>query len=272
MDILAIVAARNEVLHISRCIRQLVEQGVEVILIDHSSSDGTREAAEYFLGNGLHQILDMAWEGYFSLEQQLLAKKRVVDSSRHDWIAHFDVDEWPSPPPPIRTLREMADIAAVHRFDAINFNEFVFLPLPGENHEYPGYETRMRDYYFFEPSYPRLQRMWRREASLSNTKFGGHRVTGRFVRQFPMDGNLRHYIALSEEDAIRKYSARRFAVSEIKRGWHANRLEVTAEKIRGYFRSNSRDDIPMKTLPSPMSREFDRTTPQKLHFWDWGIK
>ena len=62
-ELLAVVCARNEVQQIERCLRWLISQGFEVVLVDHASSDGTRERAEAFLGQGLLRIEQLAWEG-----------------------------------------------------------------------------------------------------------------------------------------------------------------------------------------------------------------
>ena len=94
-QLLAVVCARNEVQQIDRCLGWLISQGFEVVLVDHASSDGTRERAEAFLGQGLLRIEQLDWEGHFSLSAQLRCKQQILASARHDWVAHFDADEAP---------------------------------------------------------------------------------------------------------------------------------------------------------------------------------
>jgi hypothetical protein len=269
MNILAVVAARNESLHIRRCITGLNNEGFEVVLIDHESSDGTRETAESLIGNGVQTIIDLKWNGHFCLKEQLAAKQRIINKSLHDWVAHFDADELPLAPIRFRDLKEMATNAEKGGFNVINFLEFVFIPRPGMSHAIEGYEKQMKSYYFFEPSYPRLQRMWKRSCPLSNILGGGHRLSGTELNQFPIDGNLRHYIALSEEHAVQKYVGRRFSKSDLDRGWHSNRITITEEKIRQYFRSESTIESSLQELESPLSRTHSTNNPFRLHFWDW---
>jgi glycosyltransferase involved in cell wall biosynthesis len=270
VNILAVVTARNEARHIKRCIECLIANGIEVAFVDHGSIDGTREIAETFLGNGLTQINDLAWEGHFSLEKQLITKAHIYEQSAHQWVAHFDADEWPMPADPFMRLVDMTEKAESSGYNVINFNEFVFIPEPGQDYSQVNYESRMLNYYFFQPAYPRLQRMWRRESMLSSLDRGGHILSGSAVNMFPLDGALRHYIVLSEEQAIAKYVGRTFADADLKRGWHGNRIAITESKIRSFFQSYNRYRIHIKSLKHSTTCQFDISSPQKLHFWDWS--
>jgi glycosyltransferase involved in cell wall biosynthesis len=269
MNILAVVAVRNEVLHISRCINCLIDNGFEVALIDHASTDGTKEIAESYLGNGLVRICNLPWEGHFSLERQLLEKSRIIDNSSHEWVAHFDADEWPMPNPSFINLNEMAGDADSSGYNVINFNEFTFIPAQGVACDFSGYETEMKHYYFFQPRYPRLQRMWRRDSRLTNLAGGGHTLSSGSVKQYPLDGALRHYIVLNEEQAVNKYTNRIFADADLGRGWHRNRLAITEGKIRKFFKTISQSSDRIKILKNVMSSRFDTSSPQNMHFWDW---
>lgn len=215
------------------------------------------------------QINDLAWDGYFSLEKQLIAKAQIYEQSAHQWVAHFDADEWPMPAGSFARLVDMAGNAESNGYNVINFNEFVFIPEPGQDYSQVDYVSRMLNYYFFQPVYPRLQRMWHRESMLSSVDRGGHILSGSAVNMFPLDGALRHYIALSEEQAIAKYVGRKFADADLKRGWHGNRVTITEAKIRTFFQSYNRHREYIKTLKASSACQLDISSPQKLHFWDW---
>jgi hypothetical protein len=269
MNILAVVATRNEALHLQRCIDCLLENGFEVALIDHGSTDGTREIAETYLGNGLLQIDEIPWEGSFSLEKQLVAKAKIFERSSHQWVAHFDADEWPMPSAAFPRLFDMASDAHSRGYNVINFNELVFIPEPGQDYSHVDYAARMLSYYFFQPTYPRLQRLWRRESMLSSLEHGGHILSGCAVNLYPVDAALRHYIVLSQENALAKYVGRIFADTDLRRGWHQNRITITEAKIRSFFQSYSTYSEQIKVLQDPLSRDFDMSSPQKEHFWEW---
>jgi glycosyltransferase involved in cell wall biosynthesis len=60
LRIVAPICARNEELHIARCLRDILSGGIEVILIDHESKVRTVEIARRYLGDGLLSIERLA--------------------------------------------------------------------------------------------------------------------------------------------------------------------------------------------------------------------
>jgi hypothetical protein len=163
----------------------------------------------------------------------------------------------------------MAKAADLGGYNTINFNEFVFIPEPKQDYTHIDYRLKMKSYYFFQPRYPRLQRMWQRESMLTSLNHGGHILSGNTVSLFPVDGVLRHYIALSEEQALAKYVGRIFAHTDLQRGWHTNRLTITETKIRRFFESFSNYQSKIKTLENTSTLQLDGSDPQNRHFWDW---
>ncbi|TFL16931.1 glycosyltransferase [Jannaschia formosa] len=261
--ILAIACVRNEALHMRRLIEGLRDDGIALTILDNGSTDGTREIAECYLGSGVVRIADLPWTGAFSLSEQLRAKSALVAEAREDWIVHIDADEWLHPPEPGRTLAQGIAEADARGANCVNFEEFVFLPRPGRDHAHEGYAGEMRDYYYFRPRHPRLVRAWKRTAGLTNLATGGHTLRGGAVRRHATDFVLRHYIALSEAHARGKYLGRVFADEDLARGWHARRRGITAELL------SFRDSPTLRTLPTPASRDFDRSEPSRRHFWEW---
>jgi glycosyltransferase involved in cell wall biosynthesis len=262
INVLAIVCMRNEALHAARCIGDCIRSGLDVWVIDNESSDGTREIAERFKGQGVIGISSLAWTGAFSLSDQLRAKGEIIERSAHDWIVHADADEWLASPVERQTLREGIAAADADGFNCINFNELVFVPPRGYNFCQPDYASRMDMYYFFQPHYPRLNRAWKKADLLDNSHFGGHVLAGD-VRRFPTDFILRHYIALSELHAHSKYIGRVFSPEDLSKRWHGNRLAIIPESLR------VRPHPGLKKLAHPLSNDFDLSTPMTKHYWEW---
>jgi glycosyltransferase involved in cell wall biosynthesis len=264
VSVLAIVCARNEQLHIHRCVGDLIAGGCEVVVIDNDSTDGTRAIAETFRGRGLIETRKLPWEGSFSLTSQLRAKRHVIEGAAHDWILHADADEWLVSPKPDEALVQAISRADAQGFNVVNFHECVFIPRPGEDYCGPGYAERMRDYYFFQPHYPRLNRAWRRDAALDNSASGGHVLTGAAINLSPQDLILRHYIVLSEAHARAKYVSRTFHAEDLARQWHGNRVNINADNIR------LRTHPAMRQLHSTSDHsQFDLTQPVQKHYWEW---
>jgi hypothetical protein len=253
----------NEEIHIGSALRDLIDDGLDVVLIDHYSSDRTVELARPFLGHGLLSIERLAWTGQFSIAEQLEAKRRIIDQLDHDWIVHVDADEWLSAPAEGQTLLAGLRAADEAGYNAVHFNEFVFIPRPGEDAYAADYRRRLTRYYHYRPSYPYLQRAWKHRSGLDNRPFGGHLLAGP-VQQYPIDFVMRHYIALSEKHARRKYVGRSFAKDEVRRGFHHDRVGLTAADLA--LPGHRRD---INTLPHWSSKAFDTTNAVTRHFWEW---
>ena len=192
----------------------------------------------------------------------MVAKETIVDNLSHDWIIHADADEWLQSP-----LEGESLISGIRRLsariNAINFEEFVFLPTPGGDFAPRDYDKTFLDYYYFAPSENRLMRAWRRADRLSNKAAGGHRLTGT-IHLAPENFILRHYIGLSYPHFITKYLGRKFSDGgNLSKGWHGNRLNLSGDKLI-LPGANS-----LKRLTMWNSKEFDRSAPKETHFWEW---
>ena len=254
----------NEEIHIESALRDLIADGLDVILIDHDCDDRTIARARAFLGRGLLSIERLPWTGQFSITEQLEAKWRAIQHVDHDWIVHVDADEWLSAPEPGQTLLDGLHDADAAGYNAVHFNEFVFAPQPGEDLYATDYRRRSTRYYFYQPRHPYLVRAWKHRSGLDNRTFGGHLVAGP-VRQYPIDFPLRHYIALSEAHAWRKYVGRAFAQAELAHGFHYDRVGLTRESLRF---PNDEAGL-MRTLERWSSKRFDTTSPVSEHYWQW---
>lgn len=264
-SVLAIVCTRNESVHVTRCLRDFVAEGIDVVLIDHGSTDDTVAKARAFLGKGLLAIETLPWRGVFSLSEQLGRKAAIAAGAPHDWIIHADADERFEAPAGHGGMRDALGTVQAAGYNCVNFSEFVFVPMRDENFTFEGYADAMRTYYFFEPKRPHFMRAWRRELAAHLPEHGGHVLHGADVRLFPADFALRHYIALSERHAIEKYCDRSFSEDDLAKGWHGNRLAIPSTA----FRLEPRPEL--RTLASPQSRAYDTGAPQRTHYWEWPL-
>lgn len=262
MRAVAIICARNEEVHIRYSLEDLIGEGLDVVLIDHESVDRTAAIAGEFLGRGLLSIERLEWKGYFSLREQLNAKAHIVDKLDHDWIVHADADEWLTAPDAGQTLLEGLAMVDAAGYNCVNFSEFVFLPRMGEDFTGTNYRRRMTRYYFYRHHYPFLLRAWSRRSGLDNRQNAGH-VFSNDAQWFPRDFQLRHYIALSEQQIEQKYLARKYADDELARGWHCDRVRATKENLR------FPDDDRLQIFPDWHLKDFDTGRPHDKHYWEW---
>ncbi len=259
----AILCVRNEAVHIRHAINNFVIQGIDVVVIDHGSTDDTIQICEQFKNRGLLKIHHLSWNGSFDLSLQLEAKQQVAETVDHDWIIHADADECLRSSVEGETLLEGIVRKAEAGFNVINFEEFVFLPYSGQHIREDQYQKELLSYYFFAPRPCRLMRAWERSSKLKNISSGGHELVGDDIRISDEPFVLKHYITLSRQHLISKYEKRIFSESDINRGWHGNRLNLDRNKLQ----LPSADSL--KTLSHWRDPNLDKSDPKTTHFWDW---
>lgn len=262
--VMAFVCGRNAKDYLPTLTKNLRKQSVPLIYIDNGSDDSSAEMAQQLVGDGIEELHHLPYDGAFSVEAQLQMKDSLIERHAPRWIIHMDADEIVEHREDGGTIFNIAQNAEKSEYNAINFNEFVFLPESDQDFAGKDYAAQMRRYYLFEPMPFRLLRMWRHGLGLSNIANAGHRLSGP-LRVSPVSHNLRHYIALSEEAAAQKYVGRRFAAAELARKWHANRVGITRNDVRMPDAGSPR----ISCLPQGQMKAFDRSRPQRTHWWKW---
>ena len=259
----AVLCVRNEAKHIHRAISDFVNQGIDVVVIDNGSIDQTLQICSDFLGHGLLSIEALPWKGKFDLSHQLEMKNEVIKNLNHDWVIHTDADEWMHSSMEGETLLEGITRISKNGYNVINFEEFVFLPTRDEEYKLDRYNKEILSYYYFSPHKQRLMRAWNRSLSCDNTISGGHKLIGEGVSVSPESFILRHYIVLSYEHAIQKYTQRLFSERDLAKDWHKKRLDISSHKLKLPYPHN------LKQLDRWDSYNFDFSNPKKEHYWNW---
>lgn len=234
MKIIALLAVRNEAAYIETCLRHLIAQGLQVILIDNESNDDTVSLSEKFLNKGLLAIETLPFEGEFQWSKLLQKKEALARTYVADWYMHCDADEIKESPFPNFTLSEAVAWVDAQGFNAINFEEFVFLPTD-KRVSYVGrdYVREMKYYYYYAPRPLARVNLWKAmDTPVNLVASGGHAAEFQGRKVFPVPFILRHYIALSWEGLVQKYARRRFPRQELKRGWHRQRAGLNKHLLR----------------------------------------
>ena len=254
----AVVACRNEAVLLKEHLPVWISEGLEIVVIDHSSTDDTRSVAEAHLGAGVLAVKRMPWLGHFSLDQQLATKAEVIETLDHDWVIHIDADEWLHSTREGETLQEALSRLAAAGANAVNFEEFVFLPIDQKR--------SAEHYYFFAPAPLRLIRAWDRRCGFSNQGHGGHRLSSSNNTSLHVAEEslvLRHRIVHNQRQARQKYLQRQFNPQELQRGWHRNRLRLSARQL------TFPDAAELEQLTSPSQRQLQHSSPRTTHYWHW---
>jgi len=259
----AILAIRNEDAHLGNCLRHLVRNGLSIAIIDNGSTDRSREiylSKEF--SSSIVEVLFEPFDGNFSLEGQLKLKMQIADRLGGDWIVHVDADEMMHTYRDGETIVEGLRRLGSNGWNAVNFDEFVFVPLESDYRADVEEFPELLYYYFFQPAFPRLMRAWRPGNGLSMLGNAGHVLSGSKLKLAPETFALRHYIFRDQAHAFVKYATRTYPESERRRGWHQNRVAQAELAFR--FPRASR----LKRLQSPQDRQFDKSEPWRVHYWE----
>lgn len=264
MSVLAVMAARNEAGYIEHALERVIDDGMEVVLLDNGSTDGTRELAERFLGSGLLRIEDQPFTGAFDLPEQLRRKAAIVADASHDWVVHIAPDEWLHATSDA-TLPEFLEREVTPTTQVVDFVEYVFLP-PARVDMF-GEDVRRiaTSYYCFVPAPLRLMRAWRRDLGVDLVESAGHRFREvDLAMVHPEPQVLRHYIGLSWSYAIAKRADRVYPETSLARGWHGNRLDYRfARPVVGHPAVRRAEPWWVRTL--------DASAATRHHFWQEGF-
>ena len=236
MRVLVLMTVRNEELVLERTLSHLERQGARVCLIDNGSTDATLEIARSFQDRCVLRIEHLPFRGRFELARVLQNEERLAREIRASWYLHQDADEIREAPASMGTLAEALERVEAEGYNAVDFDEFVFVPTsPDQNFEGRDFVAEMSQYYYFRPGSQHRVNAWRRRrwGKVDLVSSAGHNVRFRHRKVYEERFVLRHYMALSTEHARRKYGERRFDPSEIEeRGWHAARAAFDSAAMR----------------------------------------
>ena len=264
MRVVALLAAYNEERFIGACLEHLAQQGVEAYLIDNDSTDRTVEIARRWLGSTLLGLERFRRERVFRWRKILKRKEQLARKLDADWFMHMDPDEIRLSPDPKLTLAEAFRKVEDEGYNAVNFQEFTFVPTrESPDHDHPDFKETMRWYYPFLPFSPHQLKAWKRQSvKVELVRSAGHGVMFPGLRIYPAPFPMRHYLFLSEAHALRKYGARKYDPVAVRSGWHGWRATVGQRTIR----LPSQDQLRYYTSDAGL----DARNPCKRHCLDEG--
>jgi hypothetical protein len=265
LKVIAIIGIRNAECYLANALRHFSDNDVKFFIVDNSSEDNSKdiylnpEFASHSLG-----FMNTPFLGHFSLRQQLGIKMNVIRRMDTDWVIHADADEIMHSYLPGQSLNDAIAQADSDGYNALDFDEFVFLPVQQNYMVDVRRAQPILSYYFFQPYAPRLMRAWKKSACLSNCDSGGHILTGENINLCPGKLALRHYIFMNQDHAYTKYRERRFAPDELALGMHNDRIAQPVDRFT--FPPSEKLDW----LADGESRSLDTSQPRKKHYWQWS--
>ncbi|HMP90413.1 MAG TPA: glycosyltransferase family 2 protein [Kiritimatiellia bacterium] len=228
MKIVALLFIYNESHVIRKCLDHLVRQGIHFFVTDNGSTDGTREIVLEFKDRGLIGCDNYPRGESFEFKRLLLHKAKLARDIDADWFIHHDADEFRMSNLPGETLHDAVCRIDALGFNAINFQEFTFIPTVEHPHHEPDtFLATMKWYYPFLPRPLHRVNVWKNGYDdLDFISSGGHWVQFKERRIYPESLSMRHYMYISLEQFLHKYRDRRHHPEELERGWHGWREQA----------------------------------------------
>ena len=230
----ALISVRTCEDYLDRCFEAIRAQDVDICVIDNDANAATRAIIDAWRGRGIVHVEHLPYPGYFDWTGILRCKERLARTLDSDWFVLWDSDEIREPSNRYTTLREGLKCADAEGCDAVNFSEFVFLPIDrGQDFAGRDYVAGLDRYYFLQAKPNHRLTAWKKtQRHLHLEDSGGHTVAYSPLQIFPEPFVLRHYLFLSWAHGVRKYMSRTYADAELAKGWSAERARTTEKTLR----------------------------------------
>jgi glycosyltransferase involved in cell wall biosynthesis len=229
----AIVPCFNERDVIVATVRRLVSQGIEVVVVDNESTDGSADLVREHFGTERVAVETWSANGTYELASLLRRIEQIAASHPADWIVMQDADEVRQPPWLGVSLRDALWTMQRRGFNAVDHTVLNFVPVPADRFAEGDPADALLHFDFGRHrGYFHQIRAWRNVGPVSLAQHGGHVAEFPGRRVAPYKFLLRHYPIRSQEHGLRKILVERrprWPPEELAKGWHTHYGHVTAE-------------------------------------------
>ena len=200
---LAIVPFYNESDIISQTVRNLLDAGCAVHLIDNWSTDDSHKLVRSEFGSDPRvKIERFPWRPSKNYEWTRILNRmsEVAAKATQDWILHVDADEIVASPLPEISLLEFLAIADASGYNVIDFTVLNFRPYTNEGQIYLD-----RWEFGLTPGLKIVERAFKKQRTkVDLASSGGHVVNMPNRKVFPINLILQHFPLRSPEQARKK--------------------------------------------------------------------
>lgn len=230
----AIVTAYNEADVIRSTTTWLLDQGIDVVIVDNWSNDGTIDEVADLVDSGRVSIRKFPVDGptgLYEWERLLDFVAETASSLDADWVIHHDADQRHDSPWHGFTYRDALYSVGQMGFNAVDHTVVDFRPI--DNSFIPGTELSSHFAHFeFQQGASTTVHVqaWMNCGPADLASSGGHDVRFEGRRVFPFNFTLRHYQVRSQQHGEQKVfrdRRPRYAVEELDRGWHDHYFRMT---------------------------------------------
>ena len=170
MKIVGMIHVFNDVDIIKEVIENLISQGIELVVLDNGSTDGTYEICEKFIDRGILKLLQFK-TSIFELDFLLRMLLDMGLMQSPDWLIRSDADELFESGIPNRNLKEAIEQVDAEGHNLIQFNRFDFFMTDMDNESAKSIKTKLK-YYSYQGDF--FYRAWKCFPGIRIGDVGGH--------------------------------------------------------------------------------------------------
>jgi hypothetical protein len=224
--LLGVLLCYNDGDLVEDAVAYLREQGHDLVVWDHGSTDET--------GSVLHRLRGELTEletiprsvDFYELYQTMSAHLIRDYVANYDWVSWPDQDEFLEGPDRARSYRECLEEAIASPYDWVQFNNYNFWWTTADDANIGRAVERIRHYSLFADCGPRI-RSWR--ASATNIREFNHNPPG--GERYPHLFNLRHYPMRSAAQMARRLEVDRAGLRRGGTNYHYDNMSSWPERL-----------------------------------------
>jgi glycosyltransferase involved in cell wall biosynthesis len=233
LRLLGVLLCYNDGDLVEDAVRYLREQGHDLVVWDHGSTDETAEVLRGLSPELVELQTVPRSVDFYGLYQAMSAHLLEKYVPRYDWISWPDQDEFLEGPDRAQPYREWLAEVVASPYDWIQFNNYNFWWTEADDPNVERAIDRVRHYSLFSDCGPRI-RAWR--ASATNVREFNHNPPQ--GERYPQLFNLRHYPMRSAAQMARRLQVDRAGLRRGGTNFHYDnmtswpeRLVIPAEKL-----------------------------------------
>ncbi|MGP8129104.1 MAG: glycosyltransferase family 2 protein [Candidatus Bathyarchaeia archaeon] len=198
------MAAYNEADILEQVLKYHIDQGLQLIIADNGSTDGSREIAERYIGRGVLAVQKIPTD-YIDLHLLMSSLSEVAAKHEPNWLVLIGADEFleTSDKANGETLVEGLRTEDSKGYGVIQFDTYEFWPTRLDDSSEKDVRCRMR-YYTWLSAYNFRAYRWTRGSRFYENAHYPTPAPGTVLRISPRKFILRHYRYRSFEHGVRK--------------------------------------------------------------------
>ncbi len=224
--LLGVLLCYNDGDLVDEAVRYLREQGHDVVVWDHGSTDETPDVLRSLRGELVELTTVPRSVDFYQLYQSMSEHLLGSYLDRYDWVSWPDQDEFLEGPDRTLPYQQWLYEVASSPYDWIQFNNFNFWWTPADDVNAELVARRVRHYSLFPDCAPRV-RSWR--ASATNIREFNHNPPK--GERYPRFFNLRHYPMRSEAQMRRRLEVDRAGLRRGGSNFHYDNMSSWPERL-----------------------------------------